>query len=173
MCAWCYRCHPSAIPTITVLRKAGKWFTDCNRRLWVFRHLERHGKCETIPVILGTEISTRKMSTTNGGTEIRIRNGSPGGEWYMKPTPILNTGIGQTERNDDNQEELRSAVSPSTQETCNLKIGVKNENMNVTRGKRRKKDELPVTNRYCLRSTTLLQRQHPYNLRSHVRKPSK
>jgi hypothetical protein len=42
------RCRISAIPTISVVWRNEKWVTADNRRLWVFRHLEKLGKCTTI-----------------------------------------------------------------------------------------------------------------------------
>ena len=38
------------IPTIRVAWINGKYFTADNRRLWVFREMERVGKCSEIPV---------------------------------------------------------------------------------------------------------------------------
>ena len=82
------------IPDIAVEQKDGKWFTGDNRRLWVFRHLERLGKCTFITVYEGY-ISSDKFTTINRGASVRVR-GNPGGRWYSKPD--ARTSI-QTQRN--------------------------------------------------------------------------
>lgn len=66
------------IPTISVMKKNGKWFTADNRRLWVFRELERLGKCESVPVNLIDDIPYDKFTTENGGASVEVR-GEPGG----------------------------------------------------------------------------------------------
>ena len=73
-----------AIPTITVVKKGGKWFTADNRRLWVFRELERLGKCIFIPVNEGSYIPSSKFTTYNGGASVEVRR-SPGGNWHYRP----------------------------------------------------------------------------------------
>jgi hypothetical protein len=55
-----------------------------NRRLWVFRHLYRLGKCGEIPVEVVSDIDPAKMTTTNGGSSITVR-GDPGGIWHLYP----------------------------------------------------------------------------------------
>ncbi|KAH3858218.1 uncharacterized protein LOC127871584 [Dreissena polymorpha] len=80
------RCPLSSIPKITVVNRDGKWVTADNRRLWVFRELERLGKCDTIPVRISTYIPEAKLTSYNGGTSVRVR-GPAGGYWHNKPTP--------------------------------------------------------------------------------------
>jgi hypothetical protein len=53
--------------------------------LWVFRNLERLGKCSEIYVTEGYHIPSLKFTTINGGVSVTVRNGSPGGKWYKKP----------------------------------------------------------------------------------------
>ncbi|KAH3896135.1 uncharacterized protein LOC127864354 [Dreissena polymorpha] len=84
------RCQLSSIPTITVVKRDGKWVTADNRRLWVFRELERLGKCDTIPVRISAYIPEAKLTTYNGGTSVRVR-GPAGGYWHNKPTPYKPT----------------------------------------------------------------------------------
>ncbi|XP_053385949.1 uncharacterized protein LOC128550626 [Mercenaria mercenaria] len=80
------RCLLSSFPRIRVSKRDSKWFTTDNRRLWVFRHLYRLGKCGEIPVIETGDIPSQKMTTDNGGTSISVRGaGGPGGTWYLKP----------------------------------------------------------------------------------------
>ncbi|XP_052790497.1 uncharacterized protein LOC128224612 [Mya arenaria] len=83
------RCSIHSIPTISVMHKNGRWVTSDNRRLWVFRHLERLGKCKTVPVHATYHIPAGKMTSFNGGESVRVR-GSPGGRWHMKPKPVVN-----------------------------------------------------------------------------------
>ncbi|KAH3837963.1 hypothetical protein DPMN_111368 [Dreissena polymorpha] len=79
-------CQVSSIPKITVVNRDGKWVTADNRRLWVFRELERLGKCDTIPVRISSYIPEAKLTSYNGGTSVRVR-GPAGGYWHNKPTP--------------------------------------------------------------------------------------
>ena len=79
----CFRCSVSNIPTISVVQKNGKWFTADNRRLWVFRQLERLGKCDKVFVQKGYHIPESKLTTENGGLTVQLR-GSPGGYWHRK-----------------------------------------------------------------------------------------
>jgi hypothetical protein len=72
------------IPTIPVVKRNNKWFTADNRRLWVFRNLEKLGKCSEIDVTEGYYIPSSKFTTINGGVDVTVRNGSPGGKWYKK-----------------------------------------------------------------------------------------
>lgn len=73
-----------SIPTIGVMQKGGRWYTGDNRRLWVFRQLERLGKCTEIPV-RSTYIPENKFTTKNQGESIRVR-GDPRGYWHSMPT---------------------------------------------------------------------------------------
>ena len=71
------------IPNIRVVLRDGKYFTADNRRLWVFRHLERLGKCKEIPVRMTRNLNNgKKFTTRNGGTSVTVR-GDPGGRWYL------------------------------------------------------------------------------------------
>ncbi|KAH3858195.1 hypothetical protein DPMN_100814 [Dreissena polymorpha] len=77
-------CSIHSIPSITVASHDGKWMTVDNRRLWVFKELERLGKCYNVDVEVGYSIPSAKLTTTNGGVTIDVR-GSPGETWYTKP----------------------------------------------------------------------------------------
>ncbi|KAL3876405.1 hypothetical protein ACJMK2_034254 [Sinanodonta woodiana] len=74
------------IPTISVVWKNGHWFTLDNRRLWVFRHLERLRKCNKIPVKRSNYMPVEKFTTTNDGKTIEVR-GEIGGRWHKKNVP--------------------------------------------------------------------------------------
>ncbi|KAH3858223.1 hypothetical protein DPMN_100843 [Dreissena polymorpha] len=62
----------------------GKWVTVDVRRLWVFKELERLGKCDRGDIEVGYSIPSAKLTTRNGGVKIDVR-GSPGGTWYTIP----------------------------------------------------------------------------------------
>ena len=70
-------CEIEDIPTIKVVKMDGKWFTLDNRRLWVFRRLEKRGWCRKIPVIIVNDIPNGRFTTINGGQDIKVR-GYPG-----------------------------------------------------------------------------------------------
>ncbi|KAH3896137.1 hypothetical protein DPMN_020310 [Dreissena polymorpha] len=62
----------------------GKWVTLDNRRLWVFKELERLGKCDRVYVEVGYSFPSAKLTARKSGVKIDVR-GSPGGTWYNKP----------------------------------------------------------------------------------------
>ena len=67
-----------------VAKRNGKYFTTGNRRLWLFRQLERLGKCGEIPVVEIGSIPSNKLTTKNDGVSVKIR-GFAGGIWMYKP----------------------------------------------------------------------------------------
>lgn len=71
------------------MKKNNKWVTSDNRRLWVFRHVERLGLCQEIDVQITSWIHDNKMTSTNGGVSVTVR-GHPGGWWYKKSSRSLN-----------------------------------------------------------------------------------
>ena len=79
----CFRCSVNNIPTISVVQMNGKWITADNRRLWVFRQLERLGKCDKVFVQKARYIPESKLTSENGGLTVHVR-GSPGGYWHRK-----------------------------------------------------------------------------------------
>ena len=72
----------SDIPLMTVVEKDSKLFTGNNKRLWVFRQLERLGKCTKIPVIVKQDIP---ISIKTMGQTVTVRE-NPGGLWYLLPS---------------------------------------------------------------------------------------
>ncbi|CAG2219460.1 unnamed protein product [Mytilus edulis] len=52
------------------MKENGNWWIADNRRLWIFRHLEKLGKCREIPVDIINSIDSRKRSSTNGGIDV-------------------------------------------------------------------------------------------------------
>ncbi|XP_060567910.1 uncharacterized protein LOC132726591 [Ruditapes philippinarum] len=76
------RLKVSDIDPISVTKVNGQWITWNNRRLWVFRHLERFGKCSRIAV--NNMVSLPKyfhMTSKSGGQTVEVR-GEPGGRWH-------------------------------------------------------------------------------------------
>ena len=76
----------SDLPMIRVCEKGGKWYTADNRRLWMFKHMERLGKLTYVEVRESSFqacIGSSKFTTSNDGESINVR-GDPGGEWYLK-----------------------------------------------------------------------------------------
>ena len=66
-----------------MVEKNGKFYALDNRRLWVFRELERLGKCKKIPVHVVSDFGRgKKFTTRNGGTSVKVR-GDPGGRSYQ------------------------------------------------------------------------------------------
>ena len=70
------------IPPISVIRYNSGWLTVNNRRLWVFRQMERLGKCARIPVVVVKETA---VPTYIAGVKVTVRE-NPGGIWYLLPS---------------------------------------------------------------------------------------
>ncbi|KAH3896168.1 uncharacterized protein LOC127864356 [Dreissena polymorpha] len=83
------RTNINSIPRITVVNRNGKWVTADNRRLWLFRQLERLGKCTNINVYEGYSIPAAKLTSTNGGVTVYVRR-SPGGNWHSRSASFYN-----------------------------------------------------------------------------------
>lgn len=93
------------IPAMLVTRIDDRWVTWDNRRLWVFRHLERLGKCDKVPVIEVSYTYTSKMTSSNEGVSVVVR-GFPCGTWFQK---FPDGRDGYTE-----QAEKTNAISDTT-----------------------------------------------------------
>ncbi|WAQ94291.1 hypothetical protein MAR_006762 [Mya arenaria] len=63
------------LPRITVARHDGRWFSADNRRLWIFKKLQKLGRCSSIEVIEISEIPSNKMTTKNEGISVEIIGG--------------------------------------------------------------------------------------------------
>ena len=107
-------CLISDIPTIRVMKIDGEWVTADNRRLWVFRELERLGKCDKIQVRKTDYIDPSKLNSTNGGTSVRVRRYA-GGRWHRKSSihSQYHSGIVPSYTRNDNVYHSYSNVSPS------------------------------------------------------------
>ncbi|CAG2219459.1 unnamed protein product [Mytilus edulis] len=101
-----------SIPNICVMKENGKWWTADNRRLWIFRHLEKLGKCTEIPVDTINSIDSRKRTSKNGGIDVYIFKGrNPGGFWHSKVDSINNQDT--SEPKDINKDVFNIPVVPS------------------------------------------------------------
>ncbi|XP_060567913.1 uncharacterized protein LOC132726595 [Ruditapes philippinarum] len=77
------RLSVSDIKRISVALVNGQWFSWDNRRLWVFRQLEKLGKCRYITANVSKTIDAARLTTKCGGKEVNVR-GQPGGYCYGK-----------------------------------------------------------------------------------------
>lgn len=77
----------NSIPTISVYKRDGQWFTANNRRLWVLQEAEKRGKCSEIYVSETTLVKFRNFTTTNNGVSVLVR-GNPGG-YVWQTMPIM------------------------------------------------------------------------------------
>ena len=82
------RCFVSAIKRIEVKLVDGVWYSADNRRLWVFKQLEFLGHCPLLTVKIVKRIDWAKCTSTNGGIDVLLRGGQPGGIWYSKVEEI-------------------------------------------------------------------------------------
>ena len=73
----------SDIPTIVVVKRGTELITVNNRRLWIFRQMERLGKCITIPVLVTEEITLPHECDAFMNANVRE---SPGGLCYLLPS---------------------------------------------------------------------------------------
>ncbi|WAR00535.1 hypothetical protein MAR_024907 [Mya arenaria] len=78
------RISVSSFPLISVMKRDGRWTTSDNRRLWVFRELERLGKLDEIAVVQVYSIHDKKLTTINGGVSVKVRGTGPGGIWHNR-----------------------------------------------------------------------------------------
>lgn len=76
------------IRTIRVMEKRERWYSADNRRLWVFKKLEKLGKCDEIKVVEIYSIPDEKFTTENRGRSVDIR-GDPGGYYWKRKIKSL------------------------------------------------------------------------------------
>ncbi|KAH3896178.1 uncharacterized protein LOC127864355 [Dreissena polymorpha] len=108
------RTNKNNIPIITVVEWNGKWVTADNRRLWVFRELERLGKCTYIDVNEGYFLPAEKLTSTNGGVTVRVR-GHTDSYWLNRFSSMNNDNI--VLRNSYDANNARSYSSNSSRIT--------------------------------------------------------
>ena len=82
------KCFISEIKRIEVKIVDGLWYSADNRRLCVFKQLECLGHCPLLTVKIVKRIHWAKCTSTNGGMDVSIRGGQPGGIWYLKVEEI-------------------------------------------------------------------------------------
>lgn len=114
------------IPKIEVEEIKGNLYTADNRRLWVFQKLEKLGKCDTIAVKF-RNIESRKLTTKNHGTSVRIRGlGDPGGKiWKILEKEIVLSTVTSAI---DNHSELEACRSPSENKWQDINLSSAFEN---------------------------------------------
>jgi len=61
-------------PTIEVIKKDNKYYSLDNRRLYIFRVLEKEGLLRDVPItITGRSMPDKKFTTTNDGVTVKMR----------------------------------------------------------------------------------------------------
>lgn len=118
--------HVDDIEKITVKIKHENLYSADNRRLWVFQKLEKLGKCDSIAVKFGY-IDSRKFTTTNLGTSVRIRgSGDPGGRFWksLEKDIMCSTFTGGIY----NQSGLETSRSPRADEWTDTTLSTAFEN---------------------------------------------
>ncbi|VDI70892.1 Hypothetical predicted protein [Mytilus galloprovincialis] len=109
------RCSISDIPTISVMWRGGKWVTADNRRLWVFRHLEKLRKCTTIYVRETHYINPKKLNSINGGRTVKFYRGkSATGRWHHQVSSIDPDASLATYSETSNQNVTRNPYTTSS-----------------------------------------------------------
>lgn len=81
------RCFASAVSQIEVSSIEGQWVSADNRRLWVFKQLEKVGRVDFISVKVVKKLYQGKLTSENNGLDVEIRNGRPKGEVYSQLYP--------------------------------------------------------------------------------------
>lgn len=67
------RTELNRIPLISVVKLDNKYYSMDNRRLYVFRVLQKRGVIGVIKVRLATRYNPQKFTTENDGYRIRVR----------------------------------------------------------------------------------------------------
>ena len=88
------RCFLTSIKRIEVKLVDGVWFSADNRRLWVFKQLEFLGHCPAVQVKVVNYVHSKKCTSENGGLEVTVRGGDPGGIWFSKIQEIKKAQVG-------------------------------------------------------------------------------
>lgn len=70
------RVNVANIPPIKVAKKNNRYYSSDNRRLYVFRVLQRRGKLRKVQVRMVKEIYDEKFTTENDGYEVKVRYGN-------------------------------------------------------------------------------------------------
>lgn len=139
------RCKITDIPTISVMKRDGKWVTSDNRRLWLFRNMERLGKCETIPVNRTYHIDPRKLKSTNGGVRVKVRDDYPGGRWHTKSSVVFPQSIKiDTSAKESCESNTDNSDSEARNETNDTEVEMQMPKSEVTensKGDKKRKEE--------------------------------
>lgn len=87
------RCRIDDIPMISVVRLNYRWVTRDNRRLWIFKQLERLGLCDKIRVRQYSDIPSKKLNSSTDGQTVKVRGGGPGGYWHTQSSVHSSYGV--------------------------------------------------------------------------------
>lgn len=85
------------IDTIEVVYRDGDYISADNRRLWIFKKLEKFGECKEIPVTIVDEISSLKCAVS---LSIEVR-GNPGGHLWR---PLDDSSSSSSEEETDTSD---------------------------------------------------------------------
>ncbi|CAG2201991.1 unnamed protein product [Mytilus edulis] len=105
-----------SIPAISVFWRDDKWFTQDNRRLWVFRTAEELRILTSIPVYETYGINSNKFTTYNGGSSVRVRGNTGGFVWRQLCTERSinqNENYGRTHNSMNDVKPSRSSPTLS------------------------------------------------------------
>lgn len=106
------------IPTMQICRQDGKWWSLNNRRLWIFKHLQRLGVCRVIHVDVVDYIPPKKMTTQNDGASVFVR-GSPKGVWHRRTREEADYHLNGDEEDDSSDDQYYSDDYDSEEEFYN------------------------------------------------------
>ena len=132
------RTYVGDIPEISVQKIGDTWVSADNRRLWVFKQLEKFRKCETIPVTVARYIPPAKKSSTNDGLSVKIRGGgNPGGK-YFYVLPVFEDFL---KDHDNERQELENKIVNNQIVLHQYIALVSKLNSNISNLRSEKKDE--------------------------------
>ncbi|OWF53290.1 uncharacterized protein LOC110446604 [Mizuhopecten yessoensis] len=106
------------IPKITVCKKNGQWYSFDNRRLWIFKKLEKYGICSKI-LVKSKRFKkikfTTKFTTKSDGTTVELRGGDAGGTYWRQQEELVNSH--HSDLNDSTAELHNNSKKTETKRT--------------------------------------------------------
>lgn len=140
----------TSIPRISVIWWKGKWFTQDNRRLWVFKKAEVLGIITSIPVYETFGVNSIKFTTYNEGSCVRVRGNAGGIAWRrlskersnnqyqiynqsLNSTNLYNPGLKTYSRSPDYQYSNETSRSSTLLEYSHIVRTRSNEHTKVGR----------------------------------------
>ncbi|KAH3867157.1 hypothetical protein DPMN_030282 [Dreissena polymorpha] len=86
------RCFASSVKPIEVASVNGTWYSNDNRRLWVFQELERLGRLTKTRVKVVKRVQPTKFTTMNKGISVSIRGGNADSKVFQSDTCTSKSG---------------------------------------------------------------------------------